>query len=134
MPIPFAVIMLMAGLQAPVPDRTRAEDLARAGRSAEAIELFTHIVDTNPADAEARLWVARLQLRLGRTVEAEAGFRSVLREHPGDVDALIGLALVLTRTGAWPDALAILQEMEPAAGQNADLFAAPATIVARSSP
>jgi hypothetical protein len=124
MPIPFAVIMLMAGLQAPAPDRTRAEDLARAGRSAEAIELFTHIVDTNPADVEARLWVARLQLRLGRTTEAEAGFRSVLREHPGDVDAAIGLAIGLTRTGAWQDALAILHEIEPAAGQNADLFAA----------
>ena len=124
MPIPFAVIMLMAGLQAPAPDRTRAEDLARAGRSAEAIEVFTHIVDTNPADVEARLWVARLQLRLGRTAEAEAGFRSVLREHPGDVDAAIGLAIGLTRTGAWQDALAILHEIEPAAGQNADLFAA----------
>jgi hypothetical protein len=124
MPIPFAVIMLMAGLQAPAPDRTRAEDLARAGRSAEAIEVFTHIVDTNPADVEARLWVARLQLRLGRTAEAEAGFRSVLREHPGDVDAAIGLAIGLTRTGAWQDALAILHDIEPAAGQNADLFAA----------
>jgi tetratricopeptide (TPR) repeat protein len=48
----------------------------------------------------------------------------VLREHPGDVDTLIGLAMVLTRTGAWQDALAILQEIEPAAGQNADLSAA----------
>jgi hypothetical protein len=125
MAFPFAVaIMLMAGLQTPATERTRAEDLARAGRSVEAIELFTHIVETNPEDVEARLWVARLQLRLGRTAEAEAGFRSVLREHPADVDAVIGLGIVLTRTGAWRDALAILHEIEPAAGQNADLFAA----------
>jgi tetratricopeptide (TPR) repeat protein len=48
----------------------------------------------------------------------------VLREHPADVDAVIGLGIVLTRTGAWRDALAILQEIEPAAGENADLFAA----------
>src|SRR3954464_5766011 len=125
MPFPFAAaIMLMAGLQASAADRTRAEDLARAGRSVEAIELFTHIVESNPADGEARLWVARLQLRLGRTAEAEAGFRSVLRDHPADVDAVIGLAIVLTRTGAWPEALGMLQAIEPAAGQNSDLFGA----------
>src|SRR3954453_5999179 len=93
MPFPFAAaIMLMAGLQMPTTVRTRAEDLARAGRSVEAIELFTRIVDPDPADLEARLWVARLQLRLGRTEAAEAGFRSVLREHPADIDAVIGLA------------------------------------------
>src|SRR3954470_17190040 len=125
MPFTFAAaIMLMAGLQTPTTVRTRAEDLARAGRNVEAIELFARIVDTNPADVEAKLWVARLELRLGRTAEAEAGFRSVLREHPADVDAVIGLAIVLTRTGTWPEAMAILQEIEPAAGQNADLFAA----------
>src|SRR3954471_17192104 len=124
MAFPFiATMMLIAGLQTPATDRTRAEDLARAGRSVEAIELFTHIFETNPADVEARLWVARLQLRLGRTAEAEAGFRSVIREHPADVDARIGLAIALTRTGAWPEALALLQEVEPAAGENADLFA-----------
>jgi Flp pilus assembly protein TadD len=133
MPFPLAAaIVLVAGLQAPATDRTRAEDLARAGRSIEAIELFTHIVDTNPADLEARLWVARLQLRLGRPAEAEAGFRSVLREHPADVDAIIGLSIVLTRTGGWPEALAILQEIEPAAGQNADLFAAMARAYRRA--
>src|SRR3954471_4743716 len=119
MAFPFiATMMLMAGLQAPATERTRAEDLARAGQSVQAIELFTHIVETNPADVEARLWVARLQLRLGHTAEAEAGFRSVLREHPTDVDAVIGLAAVLTRTGAWPDALTLLQAIEPDAGQN----------------
>jgi hypothetical protein len=48
----------------------------------------------------------------------------VLREHPTDVDAVIGLGIVLTRTGNWQDALAILHEVEAAAGQNADLFAA----------
>ena len=54
MPFQFAAaIMLMVGLQTPEPDRRRAEDLARAGRSVEAIELFTHIVETNPADVEA---------------------------------------------------------------------------------
>src|SRR3954468_10167532 len=125
MPFPFAAaILLIAALQTPAIERARAEELARAGRSLEAIALFTHVVEMNPADVEARLWVARLQLRLGRTAEAETGFRSVIREHPADVDAVIGLAIVLTRTGAWPEALALLQEVEPAAGDHADLFAA----------
>src|SRR3982750_2571168 len=119
MPFPFAAaIVLLAGLQTPATERTRAEALGRAGRNLEAIELFTHIVETNPADVEARVWVARLQLRLGRLAEAASGFRSVLLEHPADVDAAIGLATVLMRTGASPEALTLLQGIEPHAGQN----------------
>jgi Tfp pilus assembly protein PilF len=133
MPIPFAsAIVLMAMLQTPGGERARAEDLARAGRTAEAIELFTRIVAERPTDTEARLWLARLQLRLGRTAEAEAGFRSVLRDRPDDVDARIGLASVLTRIGRWEDALAILRDAEPQAGQNADLFGALARAYRRS--
>ena len=119
-----AVIVLVAGLQTSATDRARAMDLARAGRSVEALELFTRIVETDPADTEARLWLARLQLRLGRNTEAASGFRLVLREHPGDVDASIGLAVALTRRGAWQDALEILHQIESAAGQNAEFFAA----------
>jgi hypothetical protein len=125
MPFPFAAkIVLMAVLQSTAADRAHAEDLARAGRTAEAIALFEHIVEANPADVEAKLWVARLALRLGRTADADAGFRSVLRDHPADVDARIGLGIALTRAGSWQDALAILTATEADAGQNADLFAA----------
>jgi len=116
--------MLTAGPQSLAPDRSHAEDLARAGRTSDAMELFVQIVAIDPDDVEARLWVARLALRLGRTADADAGFRSVLREHPADVDARIGLGMVLTRTGAWQDALAILHEAERDAGDNADLMAA----------
>jgi len=119
-----AALMLTAGSQSLAPDRAHAEDLARAGRTLEAMELFVQIVASDPGDVEARLWVARLALRLGRTADADAGFRSVLREHPTDVDARIGLGMVLTRTGAWQDALAILGEAERDAGDNADLLAA----------
>src|SRR6188768_1577501 len=89
--------LLIAALQSPPADRLRAEELARAGQSVEAIELFKRIAEQNPSDIEARLWVARLDLRLGRTDEAEAGFRTVLREHPENVDARIGLGMTLTR-------------------------------------
>ena len=105
-------------------DRSYAEQLARAGRTTEARGLFERVVEQNPGDIEARLWIARLDLRLGRTEEAEAGFRSVVREHPEDVDARIGLGAALTRKGRWSDALAILQEVEADAGDNSDLFGA----------
>ena len=119
-----AALALTAALQSSVPDRTRAEVLARAGRTAEAMQLFARVVEANPADVEARLWVARLALRLGRAADAEAAFRSVLREHPADVDARIGLGTVLTRTGEWQHALEILEGVEVEAGENSDLFAA----------
>src|SRR5688572_30021131 len=78
-------------------DRNLAEQLARSGRTVEALGLFERIVAQNPNDIEVRRWIARLQLRIGRTEEAEAGFRAVLREHPSDVDARIGLGAALTR-------------------------------------
>src|SRR3954467_15051488 len=125
------MLLLTAALQTPAPDRARAEGLAREGRTVEAIDLFTQIVTRNPADVEARLWVARLALRLGRVNEAEGGFRSVLLEHPEDVDARIGLAQVLTRTGDWQGALEVLRSAEQAAGENADLFSALARVYRR---
>ena len=118
------VIVLTAASQSVADERTRAEQLARAGKNAEAIELFKQVVQQDPADTEARLWIARLDLRVGRAADAEAGFRSVLREHPADVDAKIGLATALLRKGAADEALTILIEAESAAGQNADLFSA----------
>src|SRR5262245_21997593 len=98
-----AAIFISATLQSPtqaaVADRARAEELARAGRNAEALQLFTGIVKANPADVEARVWIGRLDLRLGRVEEAEAAFRLVLRDHPDNVEARIGLATILTRAG-----------------------------------
>jgi YaiO family outer membrane protein len=113
-----------AGAQPSAPERARAEQLAQSGRPAEAIKLFEEIVEQNPRDIEARLWIARLALRMGRTSDAEVGFRSVIGEHPSDVDARIGLGNVLTQSGEWPEALAILQDAERDAGENSDLFGA----------
>jgi YaiO family outer membrane protein len=123
MVVSLATAVLLAMLaQSPSADRTRAEQLARSGRNAESLALFEHIAAGNPADTEARLWVARLQLRVGRTKEAEAGFRAVVKEHPADVDARIGLGMALTRAGEWNEALAVLREAEKNAGDdNSDL-------------
>lgn len=120
----IVVLLLTAAPQSSVPDRSRAEQLARAGQTAEAIQLFKQILEQDPADTDARLWVARLDLRRGETEAAEAGFRDVLRDHPADIDAMVGLGTTLTRKGEIDQALAILREAEPGAGENADLFSA----------
>ena len=67
-----AALLLVAGLQSPVPDRGQAEALARSGQTAEALALFERIVAANRFDADARQWVARLALRLGDVDRAAA--------------------------------------------------------------
>lgn len=115
--------LLAAGLPQ-TSDRTRAEELARSGRSAEALEIFRQIAERNPADTDAQIWIARLDLRLGRVDAAETRFRDVLKATPRAVDARLGLASTLLRRGDWQQALDLLKETESFAGQNADLFSA----------
>jgi YaiO family outer membrane protein len=122
-PLATALVLSMT-YQSPSTDRNLAEQLARSGRTVEALAIFERIVAEHPTDVEVRLWIARLQLRMGRTEEAEAGFRAVVLEHPSDVDARIGLGMALTRRDAWQEALEILRGAEQDAGENADLFAA----------
>jgi tetratricopeptide (TPR) repeat protein len=64
--------------------------------------------------------------------EVEARHRATLAERPGDIDARVGLAMVLLRRGDWQEALPLLQEVEGAAGENADFFHALAIAYRRS--
>ena len=117
-----AMLMLCMTCQSPSTDRILAEQLARSGRTVEALAMFERIVAEHPTDTGVRLWIALLYLRTGRTAEAEAGFRAVVVEQPAHVDARIGLASALIRSDAWREALEILLDTEPIAGENADLF------------
>ena len=75
MPLATALVLSIAFEQPPT-DRSLAEQLARSGQAVEALALFEQVVARNPEDVEARLWIARLQLRIGQTENAEAGFRA----------------------------------------------------------
>jgi YaiO family outer membrane protein len=130
-PLATALVLSIAS-QSPSTDRATAEQLARSGRTVEALAIFEKFAAEHPADVEVRLWIARLQLRMGRTEEAEAGFRAVLREHPTDVDARIGLGAALTRKDDWREALVVLLDAEKDAGTNGDLYAALARAYRRS--
>ncbi len=128
--IALATTLLSAALgQTAASDKARAIDLARQGHTAAALQVFERLAALDPADAEAKLWIGRLDLRLGRVDKAEALFRAVLAQHPGDVDARVALGAALTRRGAWQEALTILEQAERDAGANADVYAA----IARAS-
>ena len=79
-----AAFALVICLQVPADERLRAERLAREGQTADAMAIFGRIVEQDPRDDEARLWLAQLALRLGRTSEAETGFRAVKDVVSGD--------------------------------------------------
>lgn len=129
----FAAVLALT-LQSTPPDRNRAESLARSGQTVEAMAVFKKMVELDPRDVEARLWVARLALRLGQTEQAENAFRSVLSEHSEDVDALIGLGMTLTRRGAWREALETLSRAEqPPARTRISLPRSRARIVAAAT-
>jgi thioredoxin-like negative regulator of GroEL len=119
----FILVLTLQSTATPQ-DRSQAEAFARAGRTAEAVRLFERIVQQDPTDIDARMWMAVLELRLGRTEQAEAAFRAVIRVQPSHIGARIGLGAALTRRGDWPGALSVLQEVEREAGENSDLFAA----------
>ena len=126
---------LVLSLDAPsaAADRVRAEQLARAHRPFEAIALFERIVERDPEDSDARVWIARLDLWIGRTTKAEAEFHAVLLEHPDNMDALVGYGAALIRNGKWKQALALLREAEPRAGdRNSDFLGVLARAYRRS--
>jgi hypothetical protein len=61
--VPLATALVLSMVyQSPSTDQSLAEQLARSGQTVEALGLFEQIVALNPANHEARLWVARLQL------------------------------------------------------------------------
>jgi Flp pilus assembly protein TadD len=103
--------------------RVEAERLARDGQTVEALELFERILSREPADVEARVYVARLLRRLGRARSAELEFREALRQSPDHAEALVGLAGVLNARGAYAEASELLDRAERLGPENADVLA-----------
>ena len=70
--------------------RLEAERLARSGQTFEALERYREILARDPADVEARLWVARLWLWLGHADLAEHEYSQALSQAPNHADAVAG--------------------------------------------
>jgi tetratricopeptide (TPR) repeat protein len=101
---------LLAGpaAEAQVPTQAQAEELARQGQHAEALDAFRRRAAANPNDLDARLWIARLHEEMGRPDLAEPVYRSVLLESPDNVDAAIGIGRTLVNLHRGEDAITAL--------------------------
>ena len=120
------LILLMTALlsvQAPDP-RLEAERLARSGAHEEAIERFRAIAAVNPADLEARTWIARLHVTMGHFRQGEDVYRSILLESPDRLDALVGLGSALVSQGRVDEARAALTRAEKLSPNDLELLAA----------
>lgn len=71
-----------------------------AGKPAEAKRLLQSWLAAHPADVDARLQLAYVELALGNLHEAQREFDAVLRQAPDYRDARDGLALVAARRSA----------------------------------
>ena len=69
-----------------------AEELRRAGRNEEAVEVATAGLSHHPAYLSARVTLGRALLELGRLDEAAAEFESVVRSAPDNLTAVRQLA------------------------------------------
>jgi len=103
--------------------RAEATQIANDGRNAEALAAFQRLASMNPADHEARLWIARLHARMGHQHLAEPVYRSVLLEDPRSVDAMVGVATALVARDEPAEALEILASAATLAPDNDEVLA-----------
>jgi Flp pilus assembly protein TadD len=94
----------------------QAVEAANEGRDAEALTAFQRLANVNPDDLDARLWIARLHVRMGHEDLAEPVYRSVMLEDPNDLEAMLGVANALLARGEVDEAeeiLRVAEELEP---------------------
>jgi len=81
-----------------------------------ALEIFQSLAAQNPADLEARIWVARLESWRGNHERAEQLYGKVLADDPDNVEAGLGRADVLAWQGRYQEALeqlSLLRDRQP---------------------
>ncbi len=98
----------------------RAQALARAGRTDEALAAYTEALRIHPEYAEAHLGLGNLLLEQGRIQEAEASLRRAALLAPNLVAPRAALGDLLRQRGAWQEALVLYDEaleLEPEEAQ-----------------
>ncbi len=95
----------------------KALDALRAGRSAEAEDLFKAIVAAAPNLGPAHYNLAYLYDKKGDVAGAEAEYRRAIEVEPGASDSYVALATLLARAQREEDALKVLTD---AAGRFAE--------------
>ena len=107
----------------PVLTHAEAVQVANEGRDAEALAAFQRLAAMNPADHAARLWIARLHVRMGHQSLAEPVYRSVLLEDPDNVEAMAGVAAALIARDEPALAFEILEPAAKLAPDNDEVLA-----------
>lgn len=122
----IVALVLALGVAAPQAQdaRAEAERLAAAGAHEEALKRFQAIVDANPDDVAARMWIGRLYQRMGQPRRAAAIFESIVATAPEDIEALSGLGVALVDAGEWSRAEDALRQAERLAPDRVEVLAA----------
>lgn len=119
------ILLLTTVLSVQTPDqRAEAERLARTGVYEEALERFRSLAAVNPADLDARTWIARLHIIMGHLRQGEDVYRSVLLEAPDRLDALVGLGSTLIAEGQLDEAREVLARAEKMSPNDLEVLAA----------
>jgi protein O-GlcNAc transferase len=79
--------------------------LARQGDHAGALQAFTRAVELDPNDPNARLGLARAQLRLGAAAEAAGTLEALARELPRAAVVWVEWGTALAKLGQLEDAI-----------------------------
>lgn len=82
-----------------------AEQEEEAGRSSEAIQLYTRVIELDPENIEARRRLGRLLVRTRRYLDASVFFGQVVEREPNNPDALNDWGAVLVQIGNVKEAI-----------------------------
>jgi YaiO family outer membrane protein len=89
----------------------RGAAMVRSGEYTAAADLLREILETDPSNRGARIWLARALSFSGDFAGGEQEYRKVLSAVPGDVEARFGLADVLAWQKRYREAILVLSEM-----------------------
>jgi hypothetical protein len=122
----IVALFLALGVAAPQAQdiRAEAERLAASGAYEQALERFQSIVDANPDDLAARMWIGRIHLRMGQPRRAAAVFESIVATDSQNIEALSSLGVALVEAGEWSRAADILDRAEGLAPDRIEVLTA----------
>jgi len=116
--VALAVILTLGSIsgqataQPKAPENDAADQLFKAGKFAEAGELYAKIAAQDPKDHAAALQLGRIALLSNRLEDAQKWFEQVIALRPGDADAKVMLAEVFYRRDDFQTAAASLKGVD----------------------
>lgn len=88
---------------------SRAAELLRVGKLAEAETVISRLLAANPRNSDAHNLLGILRDQRGQTAEAEREYRAALRFNPNSISAMANLGVLLARTKQNDEAVKIFE-------------------------